>query len=446
MKMTNFDDDSMKGYKIRLYPNKKQRKLFFEYFRMSKFVYNKCIDIQEEQYLKFVSDEDRKKRLSYETLDSIFINMKKEDKYKWLNNYSANSIKAAIRDCCKAYSNHDKNIRYGNPAFKKYKSKKQFYTRPDRLTITDDYVKLSSIGEIKYCNSYGEEILGCGNKDKKNITHTNYYNARVSYDGLNFYLSFIIPRDQEHQPNSCQRFKENEEWQEQESSESIGIDVGVRNEKWMVDSTGRTVERPDSSSLRKRIARNERKYQRQKDTNLKKNKDFFKYHPNGSKNMQKTKARIDKDYKKISNRRRNVVHEYVCDLIKLKPKSIVMESTMSQRLVQNNLHKGKKKNKLNDMIYDAALYDTTMIIERKAISNGIPVIRADSGFPSSQICSCCGYRQNIGEKKIYRCPQCGTVINRDLNAAINLANYEHIKDKYIQKDNKTVKITIRPNS
>ena len=97
------------------------------------------------------------------------------------------------------------------------------------------------------------------------------------------------------------------------------------------------------------------------------------------------------------------------------------------------------------MIYDAALYETTMIIEQKAISNGINVIRADGQFPSSQICSCCGYRQNIGEKKIYKCPECGIEINRDLNAAINLANYEHIKDKYIQKDNKKVKITIKPN-
>lgn len=446
MKMTNFDNNSTKGYKIRLYPNKKQRKLFFEYFEMAKFVYNKCIDIQEEQYMKYFLDEDIKKRLSYETLTGIFTKMKKEDKYKWLNDYSADSIKAAIRDCCKAYSNYDNDSKkYNEPKFKKYKSKKQFYTRPDRLTITDKSVYLSSIGEIKYCNSYGNEIIGAGNIHKTRMKYIHYYNARVSYDDLNFYLSFTIPRDQEHTVNSYDKFAGNIEWQEQESSESIGIDVGVRNEKWMVDSTGRTVERPSSDKLRKRISRYERKYQRQKDTNLKKNPNFFKYHPNGSKNMQKTKARINKDYNKITNRRRNVVHEYACDLIKLKPKSIVMENPMTQQLVKRNPCKGKRKNKLNQMTYDAALYDTTMIIERKAISNGIPVIRADVGFPSSQICSCCGYRQNIGEKKIYRCPQCGTVINRDLNAAINLANYEHIKDKYIQKD-KTVKITIKPNS
>ena len=428
MKMTNIEENSTKGYKVRLYPNKKQRKLLFEYFNMAKFVYNKCIDIQEEQ---------KDSKIPYQEMVKIFTKLKHEDdKYKWLDSYSADSIRGAIMDCDNAYKNHFKNPKYFNkPSYKNKNSKKQFYTTPSRMNITEDYVKLSSIGNIKYCNSYCDEILGTGYKYRKDnsMKYIHYYNARISYDGLNFYLSFIIPRDQEHTVNSYDKFAGNTEWQEQESSESIGIDVGLRNEKWMVDSTGRTVERPDSDKLRKRISRYERKYQRQKDTNLKKNPNFFKYHPNGSKNMQKTMSRINKDYKKIANRRRNVVHEYACDLIKLKPKSIVMESTFSKNMIDNN-SRSRGKRKLNQMTYDAALYESTMIIEEKAISNGIKVIRADSGFPSSQICSCCGYRQNIGRANYYRCPVCGTVINRDLNAAINLANYMHIKDKYIQEE------------
>lgn len=442
MKTVDFNDNSTKGYKLRLYPNKKQRRLLFDYFKMSRFVYNECIDMQEEHHEKNKND----KRLSYETLDNIFINMKKENKYNWLNKYSVDSIRGSIRDCCKAYNNYDNNKKkYKKPRIKNYNSKKQFYSRPDRMSITDDYVKLSKIGKIKYCNSYGDEILGNGYNKIAHQKYLNYYNSRISYDGSDFYLSFTIPKDQDHQINSYTRFSGKEEWLKQEiyENESIGIDVGIRNEKWMVDSTGRTVERPDSSSLRKRISRNERKYQRQKDTNLKKNPSFFKYHPNGSKNMQKTRARINKDYAKISNRRHNVIHEYACDLIELKPKTIVMEAPMTQRLVRaNNRKSNKGKRKSNQMIYDAALFESTMIIERKAINNGIEVIRADSGFPSSQICSCCGHRQDIGRKQIYRCPVCGTVINRDLNAAINLANYLHIKDKYIQED-KTVKITIK---
>lgn len=446
MNMTKLKEYSTKGYKVRLYPNRKQRKLLFEYFNMAKEVYNLTIDLQEEHSLKYLIDEERYPRLSYKTLNIKLTELKNTEDYKWLDKYNVDSIRGAIKDCCKAYNNYDKNEdKYNYPKYKNKSSDNQFYTRPDRMKIMDKCIKLSSIGNIKYCNSYGDEILGVGNIKSPN--HLHYYNSRISFDGLNFYLSFTVIKDTKHQINSYKRFQGNEEWQNQEiyKNESIGIDVGLKNDKWMVDSTSRAVKRPNSDSLRKRIARYERKYQRQKDTNLKKNPNFFKYHPNGSKNMQKTLARINKDYKKISNRRHNVVHNYACDLIKLKPKTIVMESKLAQNFIRYNSSKGKSNKKVNQMIYDAALYETTMIIEQKAISNGINVIRADGQFPSSQICSCCGYRQNIGEKKIYKCPECGIEINRDLNAAINLANYEHIKDKYIQKDNKKVKITIKPN-
>lgn len=445
MNMTNLKDYSMKGYKVRLYPNKKQRKLLFEYFNMAKEVYNKTIELQEEQSFKYLLDEEKYLRLSYQSLTNIFTELKNTKEYSWLNKYNADSIKGVIRDCCKAYERYDKLKKYNRPKYKL--SNNQFYSRPDRMKILDTYIKLSSIGNIRYCNSYGNEILGVGSIKSPNYLH--YYNSRVSYDGQNFYLSFTIQKDEKHQVNSYKHFQGNKEWQNQDyyENESIGIDVGLKNEKWMVDSTGRVVERPNSDKLRKRIARYERKYQRQKDTNLKKNKDFFKYHPNGSKNMQKTLARINKDYKKISNRRKDVVHKYACDLIKLKPKTIVMESNLTENLIKSHKYNNNKSNnkKVNQMIYDAALYESTMIIENKAINNGITVIRADGQFPSSQICSCCGYRQNIGEKKTYTCPECGTSINRDLNAAINLANYEHIKDKYIQKDKK-VKITIKANN
>lgn len=446
MNMTNLKDYATKGYKVRLYPNRKQKKLLFKYFKMSKFIYNLCIDIQKEYYEttgKFKDIEEEigtsiDKRLSQYELDKKIKNLKYTDEYKWLLHYNAESIKGAIMDCCKAYAKCDNYItKNKEPKYKDNFSKLQFYSTPGRLTIMEDYVKLSSIGEIKYCNSYGDEILGTGNKARTRTNYLHFYNPRVSYDGLNFYLSFTILKDEKHQPSSYKYFLGNDEWKNQDyyneqTCDSIGIDAGVKNEKWFVDSTGRVVQRPDSDKLRKRISRLQRKYQRQKDTNLKKNPNFFKYHPNGSKNMQKTLAKINKDKKKISNKRKDIVHNYACDLIKLKPKSIILESTFSNRMIESKYEYMKKgRNKINQMISDAALYESTMIIERKAINNGITVIRADSGYPSSQICSCCGYRQNIGRKEIYKCLNCGTIINRDLNAAINLANYEHIKDNYI---------------
>ena len=406
------------GYKVRLFPTKEQEHLFYEYFGLNRFVYNLCIDLQEEHYEKYRQNNDIKyKRLSYKTLTKIFTEIKKEEKYSWMNKYSVDGIRGAIRDCTKAYKFYDKNFEHFNhPKYKsKIYSKKQFSVRNDTLNISENYITLPSIGKVKYCNSYGNEILGTGYSNIKPV-YLHYYNPRVSFDGLYFYLSFSIPKDNLHQINSYWNYSNNEEWQEQESSEAIGIDVGLKNEKWLVDSTGTMVERPNSDAINKKINRLQRQYDRQKNTNLKKNSSFMEQHPNGSKNMQKTLVKINKCNKKITNRRRNVVHEYACSLLKKKPKAIVIENISVQKIITN-----QKDNKLSQMAYDAALSDSITIIEEKMINNGITVVRADDDYPSSQLCSCCGHRQNIGRAKYYRCPKCGTVIDRDLNAAINLS-------------------------
>lgn len=430
MKKTIKDSDNYVGYKVRLFPTKEQEKTFYEYFKMNRFVYNLCIDLQEEHYIqegqyKDIEDELETKiykRLSPFILIKKLSKLKQEEKYSWLNNYSRSSVDGAIKDCCNAYKKYDNNnLKNGKPKYKsRIYSKKQFYVRNDRLSIKDKTIKIPSIGEVKYCNSYGKEIIGNGYNKIVNEKYIHYYNPRISFDGLYFYLSFSITKDEKHQINSYWNYSNNEQWQEQEESEAIGIDVGLKNDKWFVDSTGNRIERPNSDSLNKKINRLQREYQRRKDVYKSKPSSYQEQHPNGSKNMQKTLEKINKCFKKITNRRRNVVHEYACSLLKKKPKAIVMESISSSTFVEDNTHIGIRKTKLDSMIYDAALYESMMIIENKMINNNIPVIKADSNYPSSQLCSCCGHQQNIGRAKYYRCPVCGTIIDRDLNAAINL--------------------------
>ena len=421
--------DTHVGYKLRLFPTKEQEKIFYEYFRMTRFVYNKTINLEEEQYQKHMKNPKEYKRLTYGRLTVKFTNLKKS-RYKWLNKFNAESIKSAIRDCTVAYSKFDdKNLPNRRPRFKNQYSNKQFSTRADRLIISNDYITLSSIGDVKYCNSYGNEIIGCGNKDRKNMKYLHYCNTRISYDGLYFYLSFTLPKDENHNIKSYQYYEGDDNWKNQQSSESIGIDVGLINDKWLVDSTGKRIERPDSTVLNKRISRLERKYERQRKANLKKDSSFFEHHPDGSKNMQKTRSKINKDLKKISNRRKNKAHDYSNYLLRLKPKNVIIESVSVNSMIIHDKNINYS-NTMNAMIRDAALYETMTIIERKLNNNGIQVIKADKQFPSSQICSCCGNRQNIGRAKYYRCPICGTIIDRDLNAAINLSRYEYIKDKY----------------
>lgn len=415
------------GYKVKLNPTEDQKKIFIRYFGLSRFVYNWSKDTYEEEY--YGNDDE----LSFNSLNLKFTEFKnKEENKSMFKNIDAGSLKLSVKDLYNAY----KKFKNGLTEKPKYRSKKrsskQFPVRDERLSIYENSIKLPSIGEVEYKNSYGDTIIGTGFKERKDksLKYLKYTSVRVIFDGINYWFTFSLPKDQDHNINSYQYYGGNTNWIEQENSKAIGIDVGLRNEKWMVDSTGYTLERPVNIKYYKKINLFENKLHRQYTTNINREPRLFKNRKapeNGqSKNMQKTKAKINKYYKKITNRRKNTVYNYCNRLLDLKPEAVVMENIEVSRTMiipkKEETICNKERQKFNTLISDAALYDSMKIIERTMISNGVKIIYADSNYPSSQICSCCGYRQNIGRKKIYRCPNCGLVINRDYNAALNLAS------------------------
>ncbi len=414
--MINIED--YVGYKIILYPTEELRFKFEEYFAASINVYNLGIQLEEMQ--KYSQKE--KKFLKFYDLNNKVNYLKNNDiNFQWLTRYDSTTIKLVLQDVIYAYEMFFQG-RCNYPRYKDMYSRKQFPIRSDRMAIAHNGIKVPSIGFINYYNSYGNQIIGNGDKLNKNSRYLKYIDPRISFDGLNYYLSFSLPKDEEHNINSYRYYAGNPEWQLQETGEAIGIDVGIKREKWMKDSTGRTVERPDNDAIHKKIAKLQRKYNRQYRTNKEKGRINENYPQ--TKNMIKTQEKIDKCYKKITNRRRNAVYKYSKDLLEQKPKAVVIENLSSSNMIVKDDKKecNFQKNKINAQIYDAALYESMNIIKRKMEANGIPVIQADPQYPSSQICSRCGYRQNIGQKKIYKCPNCGLEIDRDLNASINLAN------------------------
>lgn len=421
--------DNYVGYKVKLDPTEEQKSLFNSYFNLSRFVYNLGIDIEKEIKSNHLLGNSDISFLDKEDLAKHVVQLKKNEEYKWLKEYDSTTIKLVLFDVVKAYTNFFKYPdRYNKPKYKaKKKAKKQFPTRAERMTVYEDEIFINNkIGTVKFSNSYGNSIIGSGNKDKLNTKHLHYVNPRISFNGLDYYLSFSLPKDQEHNINSYQYYGGDTEWQEQESSETIGIDVGLRREKWIKDSRGNTIIRPDNSKEHKKLKHLYKKLDRQYETNSRKSRLFSIKHPDGSRNMQKVKAKINKYHKKIVNRRKNIVNEYCKTLLKLKPEKVIMETISVSEInaTEQNTKISKQKRRKNELIKEAALYDSMNMIERKLKSNGIPVIFADPNYPSSQLCSCCGYKQKIGTNKFYRCPNCGTVIDADLNAAINLANYE----------------------
>lgn len=420
--------DEYVGYKIRLNPTEEQIQIFNKYFGMRRFVYNLGINLQEENYL---NESTEKHLLSSFTLNNMIVQMRKTDPLKWLNDFDLASIRLALLDSVNAYLMFfNKRSLNKRPVYKsKKKSKKTFSVRVSRVAITENSVRLPSIGFIKVYDNIPKEIIGNGNKDSKNINYIKYSNTRVSFDGLYYYLSFSLPKDDTHNIHSYYQYGGNDEYIERESSESIGIDFGCKGYNWIVDSVGNRIELPDFSKEERKLKGLHKKFARQIRTNAKKRrKPSFKQNKpvlyERTKNEQKTIAKINKYYKRIKNRRKNKVYEYCKLLLELKPKSVVLETfEMKKNFIGDETKRcNSQMHMFNNKIHISSLYETSGIISKTLGSNNIPIIFADREYPSSQICSCCGYQQKIGRKRYFRCPQCGTIIDRDYNASLNLAS------------------------
>lgn len=412
------------GYKIKLLPNQEQIQTFNQYFGTCRFIYNLSIDLQTEYYL---DDGNNYKFMTFYNLNNKVNALKNNnDDYKWLRDYDSTTIKLVLKDSINAYLkffNHTAK----HPRFKSRKrSNKQFPIRPERMTIRDNYVIISSIGKIKCSYHHKPEIIGDSNASKHNINYLKYTNPRISFDGLCYYLSFSLPKDDIHNINSYKRYGGNPEYIKMESSKSIGIDLGCKRKNWIVDSAGHRITLPDFSKENRKINHLNKKFQRQLLVNNNRKPRLYKNRqlPNGrTKNELKTIEKLNKYYKKISRRRSNEIHKYCKTLLELKPKSVVLEDLKVNDMIIDNSSKetNKQKSNVNRTILQSALHTVKCIISNTLEANNIPVILAPVNYPSTQLCSNCGYRQDIGRKRIYRCPKCGNIIDRDYNASLNLA-------------------------
>ena len=201
---------------------------------------------------------------------------------------------------------------------------------------------------------------------------------------------------------------------EVEKSSPIGIDVGIRN--MITTSDGDVFEFPDTKKYEKRMKRQQRRLQKYYNRYLEESfRTRTKYEDiPKSKNMVKKQKALHKTISKIHNKILNEANVATKRIVDKNPECIVIEtiSVREQQIKSPWLLKHAPH-----MMY----YTLHRQIQFKAKIRGIPVIKADTNYPSSQICSNCG---NIRKTRhtIYNCPVCGLRLDRDINAAINLRN------------------------
>ena len=366
----------IKSIKVRLYPTKEQEQKLWQSVGTARFVYNWTLARQEENYKnggKFISDNDLRKEIT----------QLKKSELSWLNEVSNNVAKQAVKDACNAYKRFFKGMS-DKPKFKsRKKSKKSFYNDTDKLKVKHKEVLIEKVGWVKT-----NEQIPIGVK---------YTNPRVSYDNKYWYISVGV---------------EQEEIQEELTDVSLGIDLGIKD--LAVCSDTKVYKNINKShyvrKIEKRLRRLQKKVSRKYEMN-KKGKEFVK-----TKNIIKLEKKIQLTHRKLANIRNNYLHQTTTCVVKTKPRRIVIEDL--------NV-KGMMKNKhLSDAVRKQGFYEFRRQLEYKCKFRGIALVIADRFYPSSRKCSCCGEIKTDLKlsDRIYKC-SCGLVMDRDLNASINLANY-----------------------
>lgn len=362
-----------RAYKTELDPNNKQRTMFRQCAGAAKFVYNWAIADRQHRYADKLSTNMYEQKRRFNAL-------KKTDA-PWLYSVPYALQEQAFRDVDVAFKHFFRRVKQGDkkpgyPKFKKRTDPKRFTLR-GCIHVEPSRIKFPVIGWIRlkehgYLPSEMEVKL---------------LSINVSERANRWFVSAQVAKQMQEPVN--------------DSVLVLGIDFGVKT--LAVLSNGKTFENPHVLLQEQRkLARLQRELSGRK---------------RGSRNREKTRKKVAKCHAKIANVRRHVLHDisHYCTET-LRPRVIVLEDLNVSGMLKNR--------HLSKAIADVSFAELRRQLEYKASWHGIEVVVADRWYASSKTCSQCGHKKdhlNLSER-IFICEKCGVRIDRDLNAAQNLAS------------------------
>lgn len=390
MNLYTFDPNTQvfASHIIEIYPTTDQIARIYQFIEASNYIYDLTISWCEDQYIKYLNDETN---------------------YQLLSKFDGNKLLAEFRntsELLKQIPLHTCRMAMyrGIEAYKRYilelvnKPKKHY---PDNMTLSFDtgsdtfyiengyahfpgFINKSAlgykVGEIK-CQD-----MGFSKEDK-------FYNISIFVDHTGKFFIYACTI-------------QNKIILQTPKSEPIGIDLGYRldGSNTIVCSDGARYCAPDTIHLQSRI----RNFQSTLPKDIK-TKSIL---------SQKEKHNLERFWsanKKLTNVLDTFYHQSTIDIIKKNPEAIIIEDNFAADLK-------RKKNLIDYGVISSEKIRYMLIYKAKKYN--IPVVVATSDFKSSYICSRCGRirEKDLKQSRIFKCHYCGYIIDRDLNAAINLKN------------------------
>lgn len=355
-----------KSFEIRVYPNKEQQILIDKTFGCTRYIYNFMLNLKQKLY------EFYKINMTYNHMCKILTELKKHK--SWLYEADAVALQQCLKDLDTSYQRFFNGIS-GHPNFKSKRSKNSYRTN-NRIHLDQDNktIKIPKVGWIKF-------------RDKTNFSGlTKINNITISKTASGKYFASISA---EVDITALAKTKK-----------SCGIDLGLKDFCILNNGT--------KFANSKFLVNNEKRLRI-----LQKSLSRKVY---GSKNYEKARIKLAKFHKYIANCRKDYLHKISTQLVK--EYDIICTETLQVKKML--IKKDSAKN-----ISDVSWYEFVRQLEYKCSWYEKILSKINTYYPSSQLCSNCGYKNSaLKDTKIreYDCPECGVHHDRDINAAINILN------------------------
>ena len=374
------------GYKYRIYPTNSQIVLIHKTFGCVRKMWNsllaQSLDNDNKHYLP--KSKRTKKQYSVKEI---------KQEYGYMYEVDALAFTNANYNLHKAWSNHfRKNNPSEAPHFKKKRYAQSYQTNnlksgnKQSIRIENKNIKLPKLGyvNIRLHRSFHGNI--------KTVT------VRETAQGT-FYATLVV----DNQPDRPQLVK---------TKQAVGIDLNIKNGETVVTSDGEIISKPDTTRLEFKLHKQQKKLAKRLIVAHKLKKTVWE-----SMNYQKQRRKVAKTQAKIARIRKDWLHKVTWNLVN-EYDSIHIEDLNVSGMTHNH-HLAKH-------IIDSLFGEFRRQLTYKCEWYGKRLVLVNRWYPSSQLCSNCGYRFK-GTKDLnvreWVCPQCGKHHSRDVNAAINILNY-----------------------